>query len=173
VQLAPPRASGSLTIERILRGPGFINSLCIRRATFERVGLFNTKYRFAADRDWMLRASMAGVEIAEFDQAVYRYLAHAGSSTMDRLRRNHAQMRREHLDIAARYLAGPNPKNAAATPALRRWHAVETGMLTWHEACAGKIGAAVRTIGQSTRVDLSWPLHLAGETARRLTRRRA
>ena len=54
----------SLTLELLLRGPCAINSLCVRRATFDRIGTFDTSFRLAADREWMLRAWRAGVGIA-------------------------------------------------------------------------------------------------------------
>jgi GT2 family glycosyltransferase len=163
------RAAGPLTAELLLRGPCAINSLCIRRSVFDRIGLFDTKYRLAADRDWMLRAFRAGVGVAEIDRPAYRYLSHAGSNTLDRSRRNYALMRGEHLDIAARNLAGASP--GLLTRALRRWHAAETAMLAWHQVRALDLGGAASTLARATRLDASWPVALAGESARWLVLR--
>lgn len=168
---ANARVAGPLTAELLLRGPCAINSLCIRRTLFDHIGPFDTRYRLAADRDWMLRAFSAGVGIAEFDRPVYRYLSHAGSSTLDRSRRNYAPMRCEHLDIAARNLAKAGPNNPLLARALRRWHAAETGMLAWHQIRALDMNGATSTLARATRLDASWPLAFVDESMRWLTQR--
>jgi glycosyltransferase involved in cell wall biosynthesis len=168
---ANSRVAGPLNADVLLRGPCAINSLCIRRPVFDRIGPFDTRYRLAADRDWMLRAFRAGIGIAEFDSPVYRYLAHAGSSTLDRSRRNYALMRREHLDIAARSLSTAGSGNAATVRALRRWHAAETGMLAWHQVGARDVSGFAATLARATNLDAAWPLTLASESTRWLLRR--
>src|ERR1700730_1267703 len=170
---ATSRAAGPLTAELLLRGPCAINSMCIRRLVYDRIGPFDTKYRLAADRDWMLRAFRADVGVVEIDRPVYRYLSHAGSSTLDRSRRNYALMRCEHLDIATRNLAEASPGNPLLTRALRRWHAAETAMLAWHQVRALDLGGAASTLARATRLDASWPMSLAGESARWLAQRRS
>jgi glycosyltransferase involved in cell wall biosynthesis len=165
------RTAGPLTAELLLRGPCGINSLCIRRPVFDRIGPFDTRYRLAADRDWMLRAFRAGIGLAEFDRPVYRYLSHPGSSTFDRARRNYVLIRGEHLDIATRNLLKIDPGSLALVRALRRWHAAETGMLAWRQARALEVNGFASTLARATRVDASWPLTLAGETMRWLIRR--
>jgi len=168
---ANARAAGPLTAEVLLRGPGFINSLCIRREAFDRIGPFDTTYRLAADRDWMLRACLAGVGVVEFDRPVYRYLSHPDSSTMDRARRNYGVIRREQLAIAAHNLAGIGDMNPAQARALRAWHAAEAGMLSWHQARTLDLRALSRTLWQASRRDLWWPAIFAVETVRWLTAR--
>src|SRR6516164_8205508 len=78
---ADERAAPALDTDLLLRGPCAINSLCIRRTVFDRIGAFDTKYRLAADREWMLRAWIAAVPMVEIERPVYRYLMHDGSST--------------------------------------------------------------------------------------------
>ena len=125
------RTHRPLTLELLLRGPCAINSLCVRRATFERIGTFDTAFRLAADWEWMLRAWRAGVGIAEIDRPVYQYLMHDGSKTLDRGRRNYAAIRREHLAIIARHMAdAATVPEAGFIAPLRRWHAAEAAMLS-------------------------------------------
>ena len=114
---ADERAAAPLDTDLLLRGPCAINSLCIRRTVFDRIGAFDTVYRLAADREWMLRAWIARVPLVEMERPVYRYLMHDGSSTIDRARRNFAVVRRENIDIAERYLAGPSARQADAADA--------------------------------------------------------
>jgi GT2 family glycosyltransferase len=169
---ANARAAGPLTIDLVLRGPCSINRLCVRRSVFDRIGTFDTRYWLAADREWMLRAYRAGVEIGGIDRPVYRYLSHAGSSTMDRSQRNYAKIRREHLDIAARNLAGPAATDVQLARALRRWHAAEAGMLSWQLAKTYRFRDLAAILADAARCDLAWPLILAGELTRWLLGRR-
>ena len=172
IERANNRVASPLTLEVLLQAPCTINSLCIRRSVFDRIGLFDTKYRFAADRDWMLRAHIMGVGIVEIEQPVYRYLSHAGSSTIDHARRNYAAMRLEHLDIVEQRLAATCAIDPMLSRALCHWHAVETGMLAWHQLRVGGVGGLAATIARAYRVAPTWPLTLAAETMRYLSRRK-
>src|SRR2546427_1336677 len=105
-------AARPLDLELLLRGPCAINSLCIRRSVFRRIGTFETGYRLASDRDWLLRAWIAGIPIREINTPVYRYLSHAGSHTLDRDQRNFAAIRREALAIARYFAFSPTKRPA-------------------------------------------------------------
>lgn len=169
---ADARAAGPLTIDLMLRGPCAVNSLCIRRSVFDRIGTFDTRYRLAADRDWIIRARRAGIAMADVGRPVYRYLSHAGSSTIDRSRRNYAQIRREHIDIAARNLASVGAKDRDLARALRRWHAAEAAMLSWQLARTGEFRELATTLAGAIRRDAWLPLTLGEDAAHRLMRRR-
>ena len=75
-------------------------------------------------------------------------------------------MRREHLDIAERYLARPGAIGPALRRALRHWHAAETGMLAYHQTARGEIGPLFSTLANATRVSAAWPLTLTEECLR-------
>jgi glycosyltransferase involved in cell wall biosynthesis len=164
---ADERAAAPLDTDLLLRGPCAINSLCIRRTVLDRIGAFDTAYRLAADREWMLRAWIAGVAVAEMKRPVYRYLMHDGSSTIDRARRNFAVVRRENIDIAERYLNGPPARQASPETlrAVRRWHAAETTMLASHHLRSGDWRSLVGTTRQAFRAAPLWPLRGAREVA--------
>lgn len=153
-----------LTLELLLRGPCAINSLCVRRATFERIGMFDTAFRLAADREWMLRAWRAGVGIAEIDRPVYRYLMHDGSKTLDRGRRNYAAIRREHLAIIARHMGEPATASEFAFIApLRRWHAAEAAMLSVALLRTGAWQDAANVVSGAFQARPLWPAALAAD----------
>jgi GT2 family glycosyltransferase len=164
---ADERAAVPLDTDLLLRGPCAINSLCIRRAVLDRIGVFDTAYRLAADREWMLRAWIAGVPVVEMGRPVYRYLMHDGSSTIDRARRNFALVRRENIDIAERYLAGPPARQASPETlrAVRQWHAAETTMLASHHLRTGDWRGLVGATQQAFRAAPLWPLRGAREVA--------
>jgi glycosyltransferase involved in cell wall biosynthesis len=164
---ADERAAAPLDTDLLLRGPCAINSLCIRRAVLDRIGAFDTAYRLAADREWMLRAWIAGVAVVEMKRPVYRYLMHDGSSTIDRARRNFAVVRRENIDIAERYLNGPPSRqlDPETLRAVRQWHAAETTMLASHHLRTGDWRSLVGTTQQAFRAAPLWPLRGAREVA--------
>jgi glycosyltransferase involved in cell wall biosynthesis len=164
---ADERAAAPLDTDLLLRGPCAINSLCIRRTVFDRIGAFDTAYRLAADREWMLRAWIAAVPLVEIDRAVYRYLMHDGSSTIDRARKNFALVRRENIDIAQRYLTGApaGPASEQTLRAVRQWHAAETTMLASHQLRAGEFGDLFDTTRRAFRTAPLWPLRGACEVA--------
>jgi glycosyltransferase involved in cell wall biosynthesis len=152
----------ALTLDLLLRGPCAINSMCIRRTTFERVGMFNTAFRIAADREWMLRAWQAGIEIAEIGRPVYRYLMHDGSKTLDRARRNYVGIRREHLAIIARQIGcTARPADARLAAALGRWHGAEAAMLATSLLRKGEWWEATGVVLGAFRIRPLWPVALA------------
>jgi GT2 family glycosyltransferase len=164
---ADERAAAPLDTDLLLRGPCAINSLCIRRAVLDSIGAFDTAYRLAADREWMLRAWIAQIPMIEMARPVYRYLMHDGSSTIDRARRNFAVVRRENIGIAERYLDGPQARQASPETlrAVRQWHAAETTMLASHHLRGGDWRGLVGTTQQAFRTAPLWPLRGAREVA--------
>jgi glycosyltransferase involved in cell wall biosynthesis len=167
VEGADERAAAPLDTDLLLRGPCAINSLCIRRTVFDRIGAFDTAYRLAADREWMLRAWIAEVPMVEIEQAVYRYLMHDGSSTIDRARKNFALVRRENITIAQRYMSGAPARQASPETlrAVRQWHAAETTMLASHHLRSGDVRNLIDTTQRSLRAAPLWPLRGAQEVA--------
>ena len=57
------------------------NAWFFRKTVFERYGRFNPKYRYAGDREFLLRAALAGMKYAPFKQTVCNYRAHPDSVT--------------------------------------------------------------------------------------------
>ena len=162
------RTNQPLTLELLLRGPCAINSMCFRREAFAQLGLFDTAWRFSADREWLWRAWRAHLAIVEIDRAVYRYLVHEGSSTLDRDRRNYAPIRREHLAIIAKVRAAKTPAGPPLPFALWRWHAAETAMLAAYYLRSHEWRNAALVLGQGLREAPLWPAALAADLALRL-----
>jgi glycosyltransferase involved in cell wall biosynthesis len=93
-----------LSFYNITLGVPIINARFFRRRVYERVGLFDTRYRIAADRDFLLRVALAGAKSGNLGCPVYHYRQHPGSLSIS----GHSVQRRkilsEHLSIAERYL---------------------------------------------------------------------
>jgi glycosyltransferase involved in cell wall biosynthesis len=80
------------------------NARFFRRRVYERVGLYDHTLRVAADRDFLIRAALAGLKAAEIDAIVYDYLSHPGSLTMSGDHVDYAQSYGELLHLAERYM---------------------------------------------------------------------
>jgi glycosyltransferase involved in cell wall biosynthesis len=70
-----------LTIANALLGVPVINARFFTRAFYQRVGHYSLAYRLAADRDFLVRAVLAGCRWVSLDMTVYRYFLHPGSAT--------------------------------------------------------------------------------------------
>jgi glycosyltransferase involved in cell wall biosynthesis len=167
------RNARDLDLGLLLRGACAVNSLCVRKSLFDRIGTFDPVYRLASDRDWMLRAWLSGAAVVEINQPVYRYLSHAGSHTIDRARRNFALMREECIAIAESYLPDVQhlPPDNDIRSALRRWHAAESAMLALHHVKAAGWRETAATLSRAFRIAPLWPVTLAADTAMRLSDR--
>ena len=163
-------ADRPLSLPQIMQGPFSINSMLFRRALFERIGPFDERLRFAADREWLLRAWAAGAHLVELPVPVYRYRVHGGSSTLDPAAgHNYGKIREEHLAIIARLVATPDG-NPVWREELLRWHAVETKLALLSQMRRGEWPALAATLGSGFRRDPLWPRRLAGEAWRRFRR---
>jgi hypothetical protein len=67
---------------RVIEGHPVTNAWFFRSQVFLRVGLMDTGYRFSADREFLIRAALAGVRPIPISMAIYRYRQHPGSATI-------------------------------------------------------------------------------------------
>jgi len=58
-------------------------SMVMRRAVFEEVGPFDTRFRFGEDTDWIFRLREAGIGLAILDDIVLIRRLHGGNLTYD------------------------------------------------------------------------------------------
>jgi glycosyltransferase involved in cell wall biosynthesis len=67
---------------RIIRGHPVTNAWFFSRAVFARIGALDAGYRFAGDREFLIRAALAGVRPAVIPMILYLYREHADSATI-------------------------------------------------------------------------------------------
>jgi glycosyltransferase involved in cell wall biosynthesis len=72
-----------LSLRNATVGLPIINSRFFRRSLFDELGRFDLAYAVASDREFLIRASLAGVQDVCTSTIFYRYLWHAGSLTMN------------------------------------------------------------------------------------------
>jgi glycosyltransferase involved in cell wall biosynthesis len=72
-----------LSLRNATVGLPIINSRFFRRSLFDQLGGFDLAYPVASDRDFLIRASLAGITDVASSEIFYRYLWHSGSLTMN------------------------------------------------------------------------------------------
>ncbi len=88
----------------VIFGAPVINGRIFRRSLMERAGPFDTRYQFAADREWLLRLATAPSSPVCRDLGVllYRYRIHEGSMTLAQTPARRLAIADEHRQVAAR-----------------------------------------------------------------------
>lgn len=138
---------GRLDVEQLALGVPAINAMAFRRSVFERHGGFDTIYRVAGDRAFLLRLAMhlPAIAIAPTDAVLYRYYSHSGSLTLKRGLEQRLRIARDHVALANRLLAEQPPGQTARL--LRYWRRREAAVATLRCIAAGRLGAALRFAG--------------------------
>ena len=72
-----------LSLRNATLGLPIINSRFFRRSLFDKLGRFDLAYTVASDREFLIRASLAGITDVCASEIFYRYLWHSGSLTMN------------------------------------------------------------------------------------------
>jgi len=105
----------------IALGVPTINAYFFRKHVYDQIGLYDTSYTISADRDFLLRVALSGVNCMYLRHTVYHYRQHSGSLTMNRQAVPWFKIRDEHLRMAERYLqadlVSPQTKRV-----LKLWH---------------------------------------------------
>ncbi len=87
-----------------LNGPLIINARFFRRSWFIQNGFFDTRYRIAADREFMLRSMLNCMKTRSIDQPICKYREHAGSLTINQTAGNNLKIRLEDRHVALQFL---------------------------------------------------------------------
>lgn len=137
-----------LDVAQLALGVPAINAMAFRRSLFARQGQFDTAYRIAGDRAFLLRLALyaPATKVATTDAVLYRYYAHSGSLTLQRSFEQRLRIARDHLALS-RDLLRTRPAGQAAR-VLRYWRCREAAVATLRCAAAGRPAAALRFAAQ-------------------------
>ncbi|HYY26776.1 MAG TPA: glycosyltransferase [Chthoniobacterales bacterium] len=72
-----------LSLRNTTVGLPIINSRFFRRSVFDQLGRFSLDYPVASDREFLIRAALAGIADVCSSEIYYRYRWHSGSNTMN------------------------------------------------------------------------------------------
>lgn len=159
----------NLTVRLLATDSGFTNTHFYRRRVYDRLGLYDVRYRVGADLDFMLRVAVARLKVAFLPVVVYTYRRHAGSLTFraDTANPTHT---RDMWAISGRYARDRRIPRADRRQ-LARMH---TGLSLWLLADAARRRAwadAARYSLDGVAVDPLWPVALAAATVPLMVRR--
>ena len=139
---------GRLDVEQLALGVPAINAMAFHRSLFDEHGRFDTVYRIAGDRAFLLRLALraAPPAVVKADAVLYRYYSHSGSLTLQRSLEQRLRIARDHIPLARRLLS-EHPA-ASAARMLRHWRRREAAVATLRCAAAGRAGEALRFAAQ-------------------------
>lgn len=125
-----------LSLENITYGMPIINSRFFRKRVYDKIGHYDIQYPVAADREFLMRAYIAGIKSIQIENIIYHYRHHEGSLTINNLNKPLSdELHPEYLKILMHYRNMPNlPKEVLR--ACRDWHTWMVGynMLSYLKA---------------------------------------
>lgn len=92
-----------LTLKNILGTP-YSGACYFRRSLLERHGGFNTKFKYAHDRDLLMRIFLNQTHSAFIDEPLYVYLSHSKSSTLSLNANIASKFLHEHNEMADEWM---------------------------------------------------------------------
>jgi len=157
----------AISLENITFGAPIFNAHFFRRRVFERLGGFDPDLPLLADREFLLRVALAGLENRIIDRPVYRYRAHPGSLTFGGRARVFAGIGRERMSISERYLDSGR-LDAASAGILRAWHSDGAAVELALRLRSAQWSALPGLLRRARRYNPGWRRALAGSISRKL-----
>ena len=146
-----------LSLRNATVGLPIINSRFFRRSLFTTIGTFDLAYPVAADREFLIRAAVAGIADIALKDVFYRYRHHAGSLTMNAGNRTMVLGLEDGLRMIeqtrSRYRLGPGEEKL-----LRRWKRELLATKVFAFVIMREGRSAVAVAGATFKADPSWLL---------------
>jgi glycosyltransferase involved in cell wall biosynthesis len=138
-------------------GSNFFNAWFFRRSAFDRIGKFNTNYRIAGDRDFMLRFALNDLKYTVINDLVYKYRKHEDSLTFDRNDQKRERSADEQLAMTGLYLGDPDLSKLARRLLIQR-RTLETLDMASRSLWMWNYGKFIHYSIEGSRYDHAWPL---------------
>jgi glycosyltransferase involved in cell wall biosynthesis len=146
-----------LSLRNATVGLPIINSRFFRRTLFDKLGRFDLAYTVASDREFLIRASLAGVRDICTSEIFYRYFWHTGSLTMNSGNRSMLRGLEDGLEIIRKTrlsgLVGP-----ADDKTLRKWQQELRATMVLVHTVMGDGDKALSVAKESMLADPRWLL---------------
>ena len=149
------KRSNGLDIGELTLGAPCFNSRFFRKSLFIKIGNFNLKYQYSADRELLLRATMAHVKSQTLTPLFYFFQSHPGSRTLDQNFKNQKLISEEHRKIAESLIARSSDNNDFSIN-LRIWLGFENLRQAFWNLKAKNWSQFLKIIANSTRKDIGW-----------------
>ena len=138
-------------------GSPFMNAWFFRKLVFGKIGNFNSAYRIAADRDFMLRLALSGTQYTILNTLVYQYLHHADSKTFDITDQKFERIVKEHLRMTSSYLKLKN-LSKPARGLIRQFRTRDTIEMSIRSMKLMQFFKCANYIFEGLRCDWRWPI---------------
>jgi hypothetical protein len=160
---------------RLIEGHPVTNAWFFRPAVFEQVGYFEDRYRYSADRLFLIRLALdGGVRPVPIHQVLYRYRQHSGSATITTLdsrspQYGHLRMKTMQEDIRGLEAFLDRPVlPAEVRRRMRRGHSVRCYRLAATAFYHRKFGLAADAVRRGLRRNPLLPFIFAEMAGQRL-----
>jgi GT2 family glycosyltransferase len=160
-----------LTLANLLDDLPLLNARFVHRSVLAEIGNLDPRFSACSDREFLIRAAMAGIPEAGLGVMVQELREHNESLTINRRRGWVPPYLAEHIAIAEHWRAqeqlAPDLQQT-----FRNWSARERLRLAKWQWQAGKPRDALRTINNGQRADPLWLARAATSVAAWVRRRR-
>ena len=169
--LSSPAATAA-TLPNLLDDLPLFTARFIHRSVYAELGNLDLQFPESSDREFLVRAAMAGVREAPLGATVSELRQHAASHTMHGARGRVPPYLREHLRLAEAWLDRRDIPPPAAR-LFRNWRAREYLRLIVFQLRARQWRGAMASVGEALRADPLWGLRATTTLAAWLRRRRS
>ena len=162
-----PSVSQNELLMRATQGVPIFNAWFFRRRLFEEIGMFDTRYLYVADRDFLIRMAFQSRPYTNLDELFYHYRMHPGSFTLSGQDSGEAGYMFESRALAERYIRLKDIRTADLKY-FKTWHSQITAeqiVTAWRKKAIGRmfqfmrVGFRYNTFG--------WPGIFLGKTLER------
>jgi glycosyltransferase involved in cell wall biosynthesis len=154
----------------IIGGIPYTNARFLRRAAYQRIGSYDTRFKVCSDSDFLMRCHLGGVRAATGKQPIYRFCAHPGSLTLSNSEQAPLKLARQVHAMVATRLAETSDR--AERLAYLRWHNWITPYLAALTAAHGAPIEGVRLLRSAFKADPLFVLTTIPLAVRHLIERR-
>jgi len=133
------------------------NSWFFRRAVFDEIGFFSSKYKLLADRDFLIRFALKKTPIISLDKVLYHYLQHSGSLTFKGYYDMGGEIGLEACYISEYYLQDQGIKQNERN-IFRAWHTHVTVKQVFSALKKISFSSAIRAASKGYQYDRGWPI---------------
>ena len=161
-------ANKSITLETATFGLPIFNAHFFRRSVFDRIGCFDTAFPLLADREFLIRAAIAGLTNQIIDDLVYRYRCHPGSLTFAGRMRVFDTIGWERILISEKYLDS-GLLDERGERLMRAWHTDGSAVELARRISKMQWSSLPRILARAGRYNRRWRGQLARSLSRKLT----
>ncbi len=131
-------SGGAEIVRRYRNGADRVIARYLTKDDIAQIGRFDTRYKLAADREFLIRAARTDPPLGQriVPQLVYRYRSHPGSLTLSGNRSRRLLIAAEHLVLSAEILSRASG-DRVLVDVMRQWHSREAAVLACHRLTTG------------------------------------